>query len=145
MKNLLLILFLFYLLGCKSSKINQSINNSKKGESFEVEIKKIDSIEYYYIIYAKNLNNRMGYKIISKKATKSVGVYKIKLNDVFKFKLFWVSDPPEIEKKGNYLEFKRCKTYFPLVNICTEPGYELYETDDLIGLYLKASSTKSVK
>lgn len=135
MKNLLPILFIIILLGCKSSKSNRTTDNNTKNESTECEITKIDSIENYYIVYAKGLNNHIGYKIISRKETKNLNLERVKKSKIYKLKLIWVSEPSLLERKGNYLDFKRCNTYYPLVKICTEAGYELYETEDLKGLY----------
>ncbi|WP_395065090.1 hypothetical protein [Flavobacterium sp.] len=135
MKNLILFIILFF--GCKTSKLNTKNEDGFKIESVACRITNIDSIESYYIVYAETLIDHIGHKIISKKEIKSSNVENIKVNNTYKFKLVWVSEPPPLERKGNYLDFRRCKIYFPLVKICTEPGYELYETDDLKGLKYK--------
>lgn len=135
MKDIILILLLVVILfGCKTSKLNIKKDDVFKRKGVECRIIKIDSIESYYIIYAESLIDHIGHKIISKKEFKKSNAESVKVNNIYVFNLVWVSEPPISERKGNYLDFKRCKTFYPLVKICTEAGYELYETEDLKGL-----------
>ncbi|MGV1012920.1 MAG: hypothetical protein ACOYBS_10760 [Flavobacterium sp.] len=110
----------------------------------ECKIIKIDRFENYYFIYAKGTKDGRGYKIISAMAP-SITSYKqinkrkkdyrkIEVDGIYRLRLTWVSEPKEEDKKGNYMEFQRCIIRFPTVKICTETGFELYESTDISGL-----------
>ena len=109
----------------------------------ECKVIKIQRFENYYFIYAKGITDGRGYKIVSAMDIKpyTKGKYKnhkknkiIKVDAILHLRLTWVSEPNEEDKQGSYMEFERCVTRFPMVKICTETGYELYESKDIKGL-----------
>lgn len=109
----------------------------------DCKIIKIDRFENYYFIYAKGTKDGRGYKIISAMAPitydkqKNRGkkdFRKIEVDSFYRLRLTWVSEPSEEDKKGSYMEFERCIMRFPTVKICTETGFELYESRDVSGL-----------
>jgi predicted RNA-binding protein YlxR (DUF448 family) len=109
----------------------------------DCKIIKIDRFENYYFIYAKGIKDGRGYKIISamtsitydkQKNKRKNNFKKIEVDSIYRLRLTWVSELREEEKKGSYMEFERCVMRFPSVKICTETGFELYESRDINGL-----------
>ena len=129
------------MLSCKTA-VAQTVD---KDESIftELIVTEIKMQEGYYLIYANDSINSRRYKIIScsnrlcntNYVCKSK-IRKIEVGKIYKLKLSWASEPAPENRVANYLEFQRCITRFPLVKLCTEAGYELYESNNLKGLDL---------
>lgn len=133
MRNNLAILFLCVFISCKTKLTPKSTLETKN--ITDCKIYKIDSISDYYLVYA--IDNKFRYKIVSRKDYKK-SLPKIKVNSNYKFELKEVINLDSISHKYvNYLDFKRCHKFFPLIEICNEPGIELYQTNNLVGLYYK--------
>lgn len=129
--------------GCGHNPSVSSIEYKNDIAFVECKIIKIDSFENYYFIYAKGTKDGRGYKIISMKPmshdkksnSREKNFKRIEVENIYRFRLVWVSEPNEEEyKKGNSMEFERCIVRFPNVKICTEIGFELYESSDINGL-----------
>jgi hypothetical protein len=111
----------------------------------ECKIIKIDNFKNYYLIYARGTKNNIGFKIISavnpivpsnNPKTNNANLPKVRVDNIYRFKLTWISEPTEENKIMNYLDLKRCVIRYPLVELCTEAGFELYEAYNLRGLEL---------
>ncbi len=121
----------------------------------DCKIIRIDRFENYYFIYAKGTKDGRGYKIISSMVPitydkqinrREKDFKKIKVDSIYRMRLTWVSEPREEEKNGSYMEFERCIMRYPMVKICTETGFELYESIDINGLeVITAPSINQVK
>ena len=74
-----------------------------------------------------------------KASSKEKNFKRIEVGNINRFRLVWVSEPKEEDKKGNYMEFERCIIRFPNVKICTETEFELYESSDINGLVVITS------
>ncbi|NOY47694.1 MAG: hypothetical protein GXO84_05780 [Chlorobi bacterium] len=128
----LLIIFLA-ITSCKSFKTNQKNDLIIKSAYI---VYKIDSINNFYLIYAKDKKQR--YKIISKK----IAIYncnKIKLDSSYSFNLKLlsvVSKPTGNEKiiPVNYMDMERCVQIDNETEIYTEPSIEVYSSKSIKGL-----------
>ncbi len=142
-RNLTLFLAIITFYGCGHNPSVSSTEYKNDIALVECKIIKIDTYMNYYIIYARGTKDGRGYKIISMKPisqtkksnSREKNFRRIEVNNIYNFKLVWVSEPSEEEyKKGNSMEFERCIVRFPNVKICTETGFELYESTDINGL-----------
>lgn len=128
----------FILLTSCKSFINHKSETKKTEVSKEYtncKIYNIDSISDYYLVYAIDAKAR--YKIISRKENTQL-IEKIKINSNYNFELKAIINLDSVSHEyANYLDFKRCQVFFPSVEICNEPGIELYRTNNLVGLYYK--------
>ena len=149
-KAIVLLFTTIIFCSCGGNKNSTVVHVSETDDSSLTECKiiKIDNFKNYYLIYAKGTKNTIGYKIISamhpivssnNSKTNNVNLPKVMVGNTYRFKLTWISQPPEDKRIGNYLEFKRCIVRFPLVEICTEAGFELYEASNLRGLEIVSS------
>ena len=106
------------------------------------KITKIDSINDWYVIYAKRGKNV--YKIVSKKEKNCSDSLKIKVGNAYKFHLISRKHNPLkigniVVKPQNSLDIQ-CYSYDKDTEICIEIEngiYDLYNTDNLIGLCYK--------
>jgi hypothetical protein len=132
MKKLSILLSLIFLASCQTYKKKPFEINDKA--SFEVY--KIDSINSYYLIYAKKADTL--YKIVSNKE-KVKECYSIRKEMKYKFKIHAVSDnAPKIGglkiKPMNYLDVA-CYQFDKETKICREEGmYDIYYADNVKGL-----------
>lgn len=129
-----LILISLIIVACCTSK-SESKSYVKNGiEAYKVY--KIDSINTYYLIYAKR--NDSLYKIVSKKEMIASG-NKICLNDNYAFKLhstlseFRIGNVTISPKSSNV----NCFAFDKETNICLEGDSirDLYQADNIKGLY----------
>jgi hypothetical protein len=103
------------------------------------DIYKIDSINNYYLIYAKNKTTH--YKIISRKETVA-NTTKIKVGKRYEFKLhsMWEQDSfiNGVSISLRNTPHVTCLGFDSITNICIERPLinDLHYTDDLKGLYL---------
>lgn len=141
--NLSLFLTLFTFYGCGHNPSVTSTEYKNDIAFVECKIIKIDVSINYYFIYAKGTKDGRGYKIISMKPmspdkkhkSREKNLKRIEVDNIYRFRLVWVSEPSEQEyKEGSYMEFERCIIRYPNVKICTEAGFELYESSDISGL-----------
>lgn len=136
MKKLSILLFSILLASCQTyKKKTYKINDMT---SFEVY--KIDSINSYYLIYAKRTDTL--YKIVSNKE-KIKNCYSIRKGMKYKFKIHAISDnAPTIGglkiKPVNYLDVA-CYQFDKETKICREDGmHDIYYVDNVKGLcYIK--------
>jgi hypothetical protein len=146
-RNLILFFAVITFYGCGHNPSVTSTEYKNDIAFVECKIIKIDIFKNYYFIYAKGTKDGSGYKIISMKpmsfTKKSNNIEKklkiIEVGNIYRFRLVWVSEPNEEDKKGDYMEFERCIIRFPNVKIYTETGFELYESTDINGLEVVAS------
>lgn len=101
---------------------------------------KIDSLNNYYLIYAKQKDST--YKIVSKKEKPLFGYRKVKIGNIYDFTLHSrTSQAPIINgvkmSPINYMDV-RCFRFDKETDICKEDGiYDLYSADNLKGIYYK--------
>ena len=143
--SLFLIIITFYSCGHNPSVTSTEY---KKDIAFvECKIIKIDTFMNYYFIYTRGTKDDRGYKIISMKPMSNTKKLEsrdknfkiIEVDNIYRFRLVWVSEPKEEDKIGNYMEFERCIVRFPNVKICNEAEFELYESSDINGLVVITS------
>jgi hypothetical protein len=144
-RNLCFFLILISFYGCGHNPFLTSTEYKNDTAFVECKIIKIDTFMNYYFIYAKGTKDGRGYKIISMKPMspdkktniRKMNFKRIEVDNIYRFRLVWVSEPSDEEyKKGSSMEFERCIIRFPNVKICTETGFELYESSDINGLVL---------
>lgn len=140
MKIKTLTLLIIILISCKSNKLgkNENDKNINSSELNNYAIYKIDSLNSYYLIYAKNGESL--YKIVSKKT----GLYncnKIELNSNYLLKLRPMRVIKPIVGAGeiqpiNYLDFADpCRKFDDSTKICIERYMkDLYFADNIKGL-----------
>ena len=143
-RNIFVLVLALIFYSCGHPSVVTSTDYKNDLAFTDCKIIKIDRFEnYYFLIYAKGTKDGRGYKIISAMAPitydkqinrRKKDFKKIEVDSVYRLRLTWVSEPSQEEKKGSYMEFKRCIMRFPTVKICTETGYELYESTDISGL-----------
>ena len=142
MKIQILAIAIIILSSCKSNKLDKSekMNYINNTESINYIIYKIDSINSFYLIYAKNGEEL--YKIVSKK-TNLYNCDKIKLNSNYQLKLraMGVLKPAVGDEKTrpmNYLDFADpCRKFDDSTKICIERYMkDLYFADNVKGLCL---------
>ena len=146
-RNLTLFLTLITFYGCGHNRSVTSIEYKNDIAIIECKIIKIDTFMNYYFIYARGTKDGRGYKIISMKPmsqtkksnSREKNFKRIEVDNIYNFRLVWVSKPNEEDKKGNYMEFERCIVRFPNVKICNEAEFELYESSDISGLVVITS------
>lgn len=133
MKNLFPVIIIFGLIGCSSGILNKKYQNSS------YIITNIDSINSYYLVYAKKSDSL--FKIVSKKEFvkrgKKIEVGKKYILDLHSRK----SEAPIIDgvkiAPVNIIDVM-CYNYENDTQICTDRKkgiYDLYTTPDLIGLH----------
>lgn len=123
------------LIGCGASKIGS--NHSVKQNAASYKVYKIDSINTYYLIYAKRRDTL--YKIVSKKEA-AIYLDKIKINMSYEFKLH---SSLLNRKIGNTTILPQnsllvnCFSYDDKTQICLEGDSirDLYHADNIKGLY----------
>ncbi|TKC60165.1 hypothetical protein FBD94_14725 [Pedobacter hiemivivus] len=143
MKYILLLITLVFI-ACVSSKLTQSanINADEKLSNglYNYKVYKIDSINTYYLIYAKKGDSL--YKIVSKK-TLNKNCEKIQRNISYAFKLrsgltdFHIGG---VLVSSKQLPHVNCYTYDDSTKICLERDSinDLYHADNIQGLcYIK--------
>ncbi|SFM90583.1 hypothetical protein SAMN05428949_1243 [Chitinophaga sp. YR627] len=129
------IIFTLLMVSCSLSK--SPITGAPSYAQFEdtsavYKIYKIDSINSWYVIYARNSGYR--YKIISKKCTQLQGV-KIMKHKSYNLRLISTRHYPNAPT--NYLDVP-CFMLDEQTSMCLEPRKEIYDvhyTKDLKGLY----------
>ncbi len=140
MKIQILILAIIILTSCKSNEPDKlkNVKEAYNKESVNYNIYKIDSINSYYLIYAKNGESL--YKIVSKK-TNLYNCNKIKLNSNYMLNLraMGIIKPmagDEKTKPMNYLDFADpCRKFDDSTKICLERYMkDLYFADNVKGL-----------
>lgn len=119
----------------------KNINHKKVSADFSnqvnILVKKIDSVDNYYLIYGKN--GSKNYKIISRKVNYGNSCKTIKVDSVYNFKIVQLTNlsPPKtdslIPTPINYLDLEKC-IYRGNTKICNEPITELYEVNNHGGL-----------
>lgn len=102
------------------------------------KIYKIDSINTFYVVYAERDNQK--YKIISKKQYKMNGFKKIRIGEVYSFKLdiqdYKNNDSNPLTNPNSAPYIMRCYMFDKNTKICQEQGINgLYTTKNLKGLY----------
>ena len=135
MKNIILLLFIFFA-SCGKSVFTNKGNNLNL-TSYKVY--KIETINDYYLIYATKKDSL--YKIVSKKESSTSNCTKIRLNNYYNFKLHSRREnAPTIGgvklNPVNYLDV-HCYMYDKDTKICidTKNGiYDLYYADNVKGL-----------
>lgn len=132
MKKLTFILFV--IIASTACSTNKSINSS-----FLYQVEKIDSIHNFYIIYARQKEQR--FKIVSENKF-SHSCKKIKKGKYYPFKLTSIIDQPiklgdkTINTSGNLLV--NCFMFDSITEICREPEIpDLHRAENLTGLCLK--------
>lgn len=134
MRKFIFLISLILITSCNSQYIGQNKHNTTK-----YEVYKIDSINSYYLVYAKKGDSL--YKIVSKKEH-SINHKKISVNKSYNFILrSMASKAPTINgikiKPINYMDVN-CFRFDKETNICKEERiYDLYFVENLQGLYLK--------
>lgn len=136
MRNyILFIIFSIFIISCVGSRNALEDMNS-------YSIYKIDSINNYYLIYARK--NDSIYKIVSKKE-KMEDCKKIKLGKKYNLELQSLkSQTPVIDgvkiSPVNYLDIN-CFTFEDNTQICKEEGvYDLYFAENIKGLCFSSAS-----
>lgn len=136
MKKFSILLSLILFASCQTYKKKTYKINDKSS----YEVYKLDSINNYYLIYAKKTETL--YKIISNKE-KIKDCHSIRIGVKYKFKIHAVSDnAPTIGglkiKPMNYLDVA-CYQFDKQTKICREDGmYDIYYADNIKGLcYIK--------
>ncbi|MES2545795.1 MAG: hypothetical protein V4548_12995 [Bacteroidota bacterium] len=135
------------LCSCSSNRKVGLSENKDDSNLTEIKVLKIESFKNYYFIYGKGTQNDVGYKIVSAMHSNSVvkihskknEINRIEIGKIYKLRLTWISEP-NLEDKNGSLLFQRCITRYPLVQICTEAGFELYQSNDIDGLEIKKKS-----
>jgi len=133
MKNFIFLISLTLITSCNTQHIDQKKDNAK------YEVYKIDSINSYYLVYAKKGDSL--FKIVSKKEN-AINQQKISVNKSYNFTLHSMSSQaPTINgiklKPVNYMDVN-CFRFDEETNICKEEKmYDLYFVDNLQGLHLK--------
>jgi hypothetical protein len=140
MKNYLITLLIIFISSCKCYHSNENIKNINAENTVNYKIYKIDSLNSYYLIYAKK--EELLYKIVSKKSNKD-GCLKIKINSIYALKLRSMEImKPKIEdpkkRPMNYLDFiEPCRKFDDSTKICLERYMtDLYFVDNVKGLCL---------
>ena len=134
MKNSIILLSMF-LFACTSIKKQENISKIDK----LYNVYKIDSINSYYLIYAKK--NDSLYKIVAQKEKRN-NCNMIKSGSSYKFILHSMREnPPTIGgikiKPINYMDIN-CFQFDKETSICKEEGiYDLYFADNVKGLCFK--------
>lgn len=138
MKIQILIISIIILVSCKTNKLSKSEDKVDTRELVNYTIYKIDSINSYYLIYAKNGEDL--YKIVSKK-TNLYNCNKMKLNSNYLLKLraMEILKPKIGDEKTrpmNYLDFADpCRKFDDSTKICIERYMkDLYFADNVKGL-----------
>ena len=130
------------LTSCKSKSIVQKA--PKQVSHSKIEFIKMDSISEYYILYFKDFSKI--YKVISKKNLdlKIKNKARLKLGHMYHLNLIQVHENYDTSGFNitNYLSLKRCVLLYPSIEICNEPGIELFLTDSLVGNYYRIDKLK---
>jgi hypothetical protein len=135
MKYISIIIFTLLILSCslsKSSTLGAPSYTQFEDTNAVYKIYKIDSINSWYVIYARNGEYR--YKIISQKCPPSQGV-RIRKNKSYNLRLISTRHYPNAPT--NYLDIS-CFMLDEQTSMCLEPRKEIYDvhyTKDLKGLY----------
>lgn len=140
MKNHILIILIIIITSCNSYKSTkcENVKSIDITNSINYTVYKIDSLNSYYLIYAKNGESL--YKIVSKKLN-SYNCSKIKVNSNYPLKLrsMGVMKPMvgnEKTRPMNYLDFANpCRQFDDSTKICIERYMtDLYFADNIKGL-----------
>ncbi len=140
--NRLVFVICLTLLSCiNSKKVQPTVDNSRKDiDSSLYKVYKIDSINTYYLIYAKRKDSL--YKVVSKKGEnveslitiKIGGQYDLKLNSIWTKKIMigGVNVSPSVTPNVT------CLSFDDSTKICIERDSinDLHQADNLLGLYL---------
>lgn len=134
MKNFAFILIILFV-SCVSTRVS-NIHPKKNNESL-YKVYKIDSINSYYLIYAKM--GKSIYKIVSKKE-EFMGLNRIQRNRYYYFKLHSSMANRQI---GNTVILPQnsllvnCFSYDDTTQICLESGQirDLYYADNIKGIF----------
>jgi hypothetical protein len=133
-----ILIFLMFIVISIQSKSIVSINNNSKKNSFDkhstsYRVYKIDSINNYYLIYAKKRGSR--YKIVAKKE-EAENCNRIRINSNYKFDLHSVRDVPGDPNSGKKSLQVSCFDYGDSTIICLEGDSirDLYYSDNIKGL-----------
>jgi len=134
MKRFLQVLIIFFI-SCVSTKVPNS--HAQKSTDTLYKVYKIDSINSYYLIYAKLGKNF--YKIVSKKES-FIGFNKIERKRYYSFKLHSILANRQI---GNMAIFPQnsllvnCFSYDDTTQICLEGGRikDLYYSVNIKGIF----------
>jgi hypothetical protein len=124
------------LIACSST--NESNRHLENESVSSYNVYKIDSINTYYLIYAKKSDSL--YKIVSKK-TDVIGANRIEINKNYEFKLRSSLLNRQIDNSTvlpqNSL-LVNCFSYDDTTQICLEGDWirNLYHADNINGLYL---------
>lgn len=136
MRKYILIL-LYTIISCKSHHAKEQKNNNSF-DSVNYTVYKIDSLDNYYLIYAKY--NESLYKIVSKKIN-SYDCNKIKLNLTYQFKIIPVKmdrhrvNDTTISYLSRYEHSLLCYYFDGKTRICVERYMnDLYFADNIKGL-----------
>lgn len=130
MKDFLFFLFLTLLLFACS----KSVARKTKISSEQYKVYKIDSINKYYLIYAKR--NDTLYKIVSEKDSNYL-CRNIKLNKMYAFKLrSMINNLPKINNVSLYVYTINCYSFDEETSICLEKDSirNLYFPENIKGL-----------
>jgi len=143
MKALLILVFIacFQLNGTQT-KVDLRKSTTFKRTSLDYKVYKIDSIDNYYLIYAKK--SKTLYKIVSHKLS-VVNGNRIKLNTIYAFKLHSsLHDPRNRFNLNMSQEEVTCFGYPDSTVICLEGDSikDLYYADNIKGLcFIKANKS----
>lgn len=134
MKNLIVLLFLISI-SCSQYKDTTTQKQPNKNEAEMYRVIKIDSINNFYLVYAKK--NDTLYKIVSKKE-QSDDCKKIKVNNQYKFKLISNRESAPIIRGIKIAPINvDCFAFDKETTICTEKDkgiYDLYFAKNIKGL-----------
>lgn len=142
MRIVFIIMIVF--LSCKGAKNTDSQRATVDfSNPVNAQVKKIDSIDNYYLIYCRN--GGKNYKIVSRKMNFKSSCKTIKVDSSYDFKLLQLTNvssasvDSEIPTPINYLDIEKC-IFKENTKICNEPKTELYEAKNLNGLCIVKTS-----
>jgi hypothetical protein len=131
--------YLVILIGIVIASSSQYKDANKKNVSDSYRVTKIDSINYFYLVYAQKKDSL--YKIVSKKEA-HIDCKKIKVGVSYKFVLHSMRENAPIIGNikiapVNYADVN-CYQFDEKTKICKEEGiYDLYFVNNLHGLCFK--------